>query len=387
MNFRILTVDCDISPQIVKCLHEYYRSDFEIQSSTSNLLELIELVDENIDLIKIRGTSQQELEKQLYFFREFNQLLEDIPILIQTDFSIFSAIQSKMLFGFIDYIAFDENYNTTLQRFIHCLTYLTRTEKLRSENIKYRTKLFDNYKQLEYQKKRSEELLKNILPEETARELIIHGFAKPQKYRKVSVLFTDFVNFTKICEVLTPEEILSDLDSYFSKFDEIIETHYCEKIKTIGDAYMCAGGVPIRNNSNPIDMILVGFEMQEYMYLRNIKNQAEGKHLWYLRIGINTGPVMTGVIGKKKFAYDLWGDTVNVASRIEASGEMGKVNISESTYIYVKKYFNCIPRGKIYAKNKGDIEMYFVEGLKDEFRIDNNPFKPNKLFFRELARL
>jgi len=387
MHFNVLTVDCKLSDEIKKDLHEYYESDFDIISSGSSPLELIEFVDENLDLIIIKSTNQEELERLLYFFREFNQLLEFIPIILKTDFKVFSRIQSKMLFGFIDHIPLERNHDVILQRLIHSISYIKRTERLRIENISYRTKLVDNFKQLEYQKKRSEELLLNILPAETSRELIIHGHAKPQKYRKVSVLFTDFCNFTSICEKLTPEEIVFELDSYFSKFDELLEKHYGEKIKTIGDAYMCAGGIPIRNNSNPVDMVLIGLEMQQYMADRNLVKESEGKDPWYLRVGINTGSVMTGVIGKKKFAYDLWGDAVNIASRIESGGETGKVNISEDTYKYVKDFFVCTPRGKIYAKNKGEIEMFFVEGLMPKYRKNKSMYIPNEKFAQELAQL
>jgi len=202
----------------------------------------------------------------------------------------------------------------------------------------------------------------NILPAEVAQELKAFGSAKPQHYEMVTVMFTDFKGFTKIAERLTPEQIVHELNRCFLAFDEILEKFDLEKIKTIGDGYMCAGGLPKDNKTNPIDAVRAALAMQQFMYNLKLEKEAKGEAIWELRLGIHTGPVVSGVIGKNKFAYDIWGDTVNVASRMESSGETGKVNISGTTYEYVKSYFNCIPRGKIMAKNKGEIDMYFVEG-------------------------
>ena len=241
--------------------------------------------------------------------------------------------------------------------------------------------------ELENEKRRSEELLKNILPEETSRELMIHGEAKTQFYKKVTVLFSDFQGFTSACVNLHPQEIVSELAKHFSKFEEFCEDHYVEKIKTIGDAYMCAGGIPMRNNSNPIDVVLVGLNIVRYLEESNMQKELEGLNAWNVRVGIHTGNLIAGVIGKKKFAYDIWGDTVNTASRMESSGEINKVNISGDTYGYVKDFFECIPRGKIEAKNKGLIDMYFVLGIKPELSIDGKGILPNKLFIAEYSKL
>jgi class 3 adenylate cyclase len=181
----------------------------------------------------------------------------------------------------------------------------------------------------------------------------------------VSVLFTDFKGFTKIAEKLTPAELVEELNTCFLEFDHIIDKHNLEKIKTIGDAYMCAGGIPVANDTNPVDIVHAGLEIKEYM--ENLKREREeaGQDFWELRIGIHTGPVIAGVVGKNKFAYDIWGDAVNTASRMESSGIPGKVNISGSTYELIKDHFNCTHRGKIEAKNKGEIDMYIVDGKKE----------------------
>lgn len=214
------------------------------------------------------------------------------------------------------------------------------------------------------EKERSDNLLLNILPEEIAEELKEKGKASPKHYDTVSVLFTDFKGFTNIAEKLTPQELVAELNHCFLEFDFIIDECNLEKIKTIGDAYMCAGGIPIENTSNPVDIVRAGLKIKEYMeHLKKVKAER-GEEYWELRIGIHTGPVIAGVVGKNKFAYDIWGDAVNTASRMESSGVPGKVNISGTTYELVKDHFDCTHRGKIKAKNKGEIDMYIVEGIK-----------------------
>jgi len=231
--------------------------------------------------------------------------------------------------------------------------------------------LFNRYKYIrrtkriiEEEKAISEKLLLNILPEETAAELKANGSAIPKYYEKVSVLFTDFKGFTKIAEQITPLELVEELNQCFMAFDQIIDRHNLEKIKTIGDAYMCAGGIPVANDTNPVDIVLAGLEIKEYMENLKIEREALGKSCWELRIGIHTGTVIAGVIGKNKFAYDIWGDAVNTASRMESSGIPGIVNISGDTYELIKDKFVCTHRGKVYAKNKGEIDMYIVEKQK-----------------------
>ena len=199
------------------------------------------------------------------------------------------------------------------------------------------------------------------MPEETAKELKEKGFVKAKKFDSVSVLFTDFKGFTKYSEKLTPEEIVKSMNFYFSKFDTIIEKYGLEKIKTIGDAYMCAGGLPFPTKDHTYKITLAALEIAEFVKETMEINSSE-KANFDIRIGINTGPVVAGVVGTIKFAYDIWGDTVNVASRMESSGEIGKVNISEETYNFLKTYkeFQFEPRGAIEAKGKGKINMYFV---------------------------
>jgi class 3 adenylate cyclase/predicted metal-dependent HD superfamily phosphohydrolase len=239
---------------------------------------------------------------------------------------------------------------------------------------------------LEKEKEKSELLLRNILPQETAAELITKGRASARSYSMASVMFTDFKGFTKIAEKMRPKELIEQLDMFFGKFDEIIEKYSLEKIKTIGDSYMCAGGLPIRNQSNPIDIVMAAMEIQNFIEDYNAQ-QNERDFKWELRIGINTGELIAGVIGKKRFAYDIWGDTVNVANRLETAGEPGKINVSGSTYEYIKDFFVCKKRGKIAVKNKGEIEMYYVERLKPELSSDELGRVPNAEFSSRLSQL
>jgi class 3 adenylate cyclase/Flp pilus assembly protein TadD len=227
----------------------------------------------------------------------------------------------------------------------------------------YRTKIRTN-RLLDSQKAEIEGLLLNILPVEVARELQTSGKSDPRYYENVSVLFTDFKSFSMMAETLTPQEVVSELNAYFNAFDEIIEKHQLEKIKTIGDSYMCAGGIPTSDETHPIRMIEASLEIQQFIRERNEIKVARGEHPWDLRVGINVGPVVAGVVGRKKYAYDIWGSTVNIASRMESNGEPGKVNISAAAYERVKDIYNCTYRGKIFAKNIGEVDMYFVESLK-----------------------
>jgi class 3 adenylate cyclase len=224
----------------------------------------------------------------------------------------------------------------------------------------YRNKVKTN-KILDQQKEQIETLVLNILPSEVAQELKVHGYAKPKYFDHVSVLFTDFKGFTKIADELSPHEVVTELNECFIAFDEIIGRYGLEKIKTIGDSYMCAGGIPTPNDDHPVKMVKAGLEIREYIRKRNEIRSSMGLPAWELRIGIHVGPIVAGVVGRKKYAYDIWGSTVNIASRMESNGEAGTVNVSAATYEFIKEQYHCTYRGKIYAKNIGEIDMYFVD--------------------------
>ena len=229
-----------------------------------------------------------------------------------------------------------------------------------SEVKKYNIALNAKNEALIAEQKRSEMLLLNILPVMVAEELKTHGNTKARRYDQATVMFTDFKDFSKVANSLSPEQLVAELDVYFKGFDEIISKYKIEKIKTIGDAYMCVGGLPETGGSQPQDVVAAALEIQEMLDRFKAERQKTNKPFFEARIGIHTGPLVAGVVGSKKFAYDIWGDTVNVASRLETNGEPRKVNISSSTYELVKPYFQFEPRGQIAIKNLDKVDMYFV---------------------------
>ena len=228
--------------------------------------------------------------------------------------------------------------------------------------------LFRNYKVqqktnklLSKEKQRSEDLLLNILPAEVAEELKNKGSADARHFDNVTVLFTDFVNFTLAGEAMTPSELIGELDNCFKAFDNILTKFHIEKIKTIGDAYLAVSGLPVADAAHAEQVVSAALEIRDFMFKRR---EELGANTFEIRIGIHSGNVVAGIVGVKKFAYDIWGDTVNIAARMEQNSEPGKINVSQSTYDLVKDKFNCNFRGALPAKNKGDLNMYFVEGNK-----------------------
>ena len=227
------------------------------------------------------------------------------------------------------------------------------------ENKKQQKVLQEKNLQIEDEKQRSDELLLNILPAAIADELKTNGKAMARRYEMASVLFIDFYSFTKISEQLSPEELVNELDTYFKAFDFIIGQYKLEKIKTIGDAYMVASGLSDRITS-PLSIVKAAFEMQEFLSDMRYEKSKENKPFFEARMGIHIGPVVAGVVGVKKFAYDIWGDTVNTAARMQEACDPGHINVSEQVYNEIRYSFNCHYRGKFPAKNKGNIDMYYV---------------------------
>ncbi len=239
--------------------------------------------------------------------------------------------------------------------------------------------------ELQHEKDKSDNLLANMLPKGTAEEIMLKGKADKRKYNFVTVLFSDIQGFTRIAEEMNPEVLIDELDRFFFHFDSVAEKYRIEKIKTIGDAYMCAGGIPERNRTNPVEVVLAALDMQKYMHQMKNDPSRPAARFWDIRIGIHTGTVIAGVVGHKKMTYDIWGDTVNTASRMESSGEPGKINISGTTYEFVKEYFTCDYRGRMPVKYKGDLDMYFVTGIRPDLREPDG--SPNNKFLTKIEMI
>lgn len=260
-----------------------------------------------------------------------------------------------------------------------------KTERIQSSAKRALTRSETQKNELSSEKDKAIALMRSILPLEVAEELINNHGVTPKAHRRVTVMFTDFINFTRISESMRPSKLVSELDFYFTQFDEILGRYNIEKIKTIGDAYMCAGGLPISNNSNPIDVVLAAFEIKQYMENLKKERELEGLPFWDIRIGVHTGELTAGVVGKHRLAYDIWGDTVNIAHRMESSSEAGQINISGTTHTFVKEFFDCSYRGKIKAKHKGLVDMYYVDSIKIKLSKFGKGAYPNHIFFEELS--
>lgn len=230
----------------------------------------------------------------------------------------------------------------------------------REELTAANTELTARNEEVEHERQVSQSLLLNILPEQVASELAANGSFAPRYYEDVTVLFTDFVGFTLSTEKLAADELVNVLNGYFTAFDQIVSRYGLEKMKTIGDAYFCAGGLPVRSPSHPVDAALAAFEMIHEVQQRTLPDGSQ----WKVRIGLNTGPVVAGVVGIRKFAFDVWGDTVNLGSRMETGGAPNRINVSEPVYRRAKDFFSFESRGKILTKEKKELETYFINGVQ-----------------------
>ncbi len=240
-------------------------------------------------------------------------------------------------------------------------------------------------RELAADKARIDQLLHNILPGPIVTELKATDRVEPRHHGEVTVLFTDFCGFSSIAEQVTAEELVADLDSCFSSFDAIAARRGLEKLKTIGDSYMAAAGVPVARRTHAVDAVLAGLDIARAIAERSAARRAAGRPTWDVRVGIHTGPLVAGVVGQTRFAYDVWGDTVNLASRMESGSEPGRVNVSGVTAARVADLFVLEPRGRLPAKGKGLVEMFFVLGIRPELSVGGLGVEPNAVFW-ERAR-
>jgi len=321
-----------------------FRNAFEAQRS---YLELVDTLD------KVNNVSEVT---RLAMTREFQkQQLADSVAQVKADFEKQLAYDRQL-----------ERERTRRGFLIFSVVVVVIVAGALLGRLRYTSKAKDA---IEREKDRSDELLLNILPEEVAAELKEKGRADARAFEIATVLFTDFKGFTAMSELLSAADLVAEIDHCFKGLDAIVEKYHVEKIKTIGDAYMAAAGLPDPNGSTATDIILAALEMRDLIAQRREQRLRENKPAFEMRVGLHSGPVIAGIVGVKKFAYDIWGDTVNTAARMESSGEPGKVNISATTYALVKDAttplgtpaFTFEPRGLVHAKGKGDLEMYFVE--------------------------
>lgn len=286
--------------------------------------------------------------------------------------SIIEAINTGMVYRYIRKPWDKDELKITIDNAIETIVLRRNNKQLISElqanNEQLEQKVLERTGEIEKQKKiieagkaQSDKLLLNILPDEIAEELKRFGRSYARKHEQVSVLFADIVGFTTIAEMLSAEKLVTLLDEVFRAFDNIVEKHDIEKVKTIGDAYMCACGLPLADNENAAKAVKVAQDMQQFMKGFGLSLRIQNLPDFQIRVGVHTGPLVAGVVGIRKFAYDIWGDTVNLASQMEQHSLPGKINISGDTYALVKDRFVCTHRGKIAAKSKGEVDMYFVE--------------------------
>jgi class 3 adenylate cyclase len=313
-----------------------------------------------------------------YTFQAWSRNADDTPILAQVSFTITPLWYFSSL-AFVLYVLLFLLILWALYE--HLQFRFARKQHLLEQIINKRTE------DLIIEKEKSEALLANMLPKNTADEILAKGKATKAKFNFVTVLFSDIQGFTQIAEEMNPEVLIDELDKFFFHFDSVVEKYRIEKIKTIGDAYMCAGGIPEKNRTNPIEVILAALEMQLYMSKLKESSLVNGLKYWDIRIGIHTGTVIAGVVGHKKLSYDIWGDTVNIASRMESSGEAGKINISGTTYEFVKDFFICEHRGKMPVKYKGELDMYFVKEIIPELSDKHGAPNARFLFKMQLIKL
>jgi class 3 adenylate cyclase len=361
-------------------LNGFMEDDKLSDKQKDNLKEVVSKLEKqleqyDIEYQKLRAVNFQQLDRlqSKLGMRSFNSFLRQYWYLFYILFGVIAILMIAMIVFY--FIA------RTRRKQRDKMVLLNEEINQQNEEITaQRDAIEDKNKLIEIERQKSDELLLNILPVKIADELKTYGKAKMRNYRTVSILFTDFKGFTNIAATMSPDKLMEELNDCFTAFDQIIVKHNLEKIKTIGDAYMCAGGIPEENATNPIDSVLAGIEIQQFMVRRRSEKLAEGDDYWQCRLGINTGEIRAGVIGTSKFAYDIWGDPVNIASRMESGGEINKVNISEQTYEVVKDFFVCVSRGEVEVKNGLTLGMYFVERIRPELSADEEGLTPNNDF-------
>ncbi len=309
---------------------------------------------------EIAAMSDQQARMELLLSRQRN-LLDSLSIRTLRD-SVSLAMNEALAQQHAAALAIERNRRNLLLALAAVILLVAAGLYTRYKGVsRYNALLQQKNELILAEQKRSEELLLNILPAAVAAELKQHGAAQARKYNEATVLFTDFQGFSKVANNTPADKLVADLDYCYGQFDRIIEKHGLEKIKTIGDSYMCAGGLPESDTDHAERMVRAALDIQKFLQQWNLERIDRGEAPLLARIGIHTGPLVAGVVGSKKFAYDIWGDTVNIASRVESAGEAGRVNVSGNTFRLIKDRFQCSFRGELPVKNLDPVAMYFVE--------------------------
>ena len=309
--------------------------------------------------------------------------LRDIPVIMISALDEIQSVVRCIESGAEDYL--NKPFDPVLlrARIGACL----EKKRLRDEEKRRTGELERAIEEAETHRRESESLLRNILPAQIADELRGRGQVEPRYFEDVTILFSDFVGFTHATENLAAEDLVNLLHNYFTAFDRIVGRYGLEKLKTIGDAYMLVGGLPERNPSHPVDAVLAAFEM-----VRAVEELSSEEAPWKVRIGIHTGPVIAGVVGIRKFAFDIWGETVNFSSRMESSSAPNRINLSGRTYSRVKDFVRCTPRGRVQTKDHREADMFFVDGVYDKLMdtsVDGIPSafaRRYKIYFQQPVR-
>ena len=266
---------------------------------------------------------------------------------------------------------------TNNEELVKRIARLARQNQELEENLKKLERLNDKLT-------RENESQKKLYEKSSSRDLKEEGEGerkdKTLRFNMATLLFADIHGFSKLVEEMDSTSVMDELDEILFEFDSIVEKYKIEKIKTIGDTFMCAGGIPVRNITNPVDVVMAAFEMRNFLESYELGKRESGRRIWELKTGIHTGPVSATISGKKKISYDIRGDTVNTASRIETVSENGSILISVMTYELVKEFFDCEYYGKLPVKYKGDLQMYIVKGIKPAFSADGRGLIPNEAF-------
>jgi len=369
-EFNVLYVDDEVNN--LNSFRAALRRHYNVFTAESGE-EGIEIIEKN-DIHVVVTDQRMPNMTGVQFLQHIPRDQDNIRIIL-TGFSdmesIIEAINTGKVYRYITKPWDKEELKITIDNAVETVMLRRNNKKLISElqannenleaKVRSRTLEIERQKELiQAAKAQSDSLLLNILPDEIAEELKRFGRSYARKHTQVSVLFADIKGFTHVAETLSPEKLVNALDEVFRAFDNIVDKYDMEKIKTIGDAYMCACGLPRSDNENAIKAVKTAIDMQQFITGFGLASRIQNLPVFEMRIGIHTGPVIAGVVGSRKFAYDIWGDTVNMASLMEQHGEAGAINISESTYSLVRDRYDCKPRGKIEVKSKGGVDMFFV---------------------------